>query len=302
MDVMPSLPTAAVDLYLRLTRANAAFVTADGARRHVRARALRPRRFGPPRRLRSDVTVTPERHAQWPVYRIEPRATDAVGCVVYVHGGGWVNEIALQHWQLAARLAADASTTVLVPIYPLIPFGTSAPTVAVVAEIITDRMQRGPVCVAGDSAGGQIALSTALRLRDESVTLPATVLISPALDLTLSNPRIPEVQPTDPWLGVPGGHVLSRLWAGDDDLTDPVVSPLFGDFSALGPLTVFSGTRDILNPDAQLLVDRARAAGTDATFHEVAGQLHAYPLLPTSAGAAARSIIVETLRHALRGG
>lgn len=300
MDVMPPLPLGAVELYLRTTRANRPFVTAEGARRHARRRARRPVHYAPPRLLRRDVTVHAERGMQRPAYTVRPARRTPTGTVVYLHGGAWVNEITLQHWQLAAQIAAEAATEVVVPIYPLVPFGTSAPTVAKVAEIVTARLARGPVCLAGDSAGGQIALSTALRLRDGGRVLPATVLISPALDLTLSNPRIPEVQPSDPWLGVPGGRVFSRLWAGDDDLTDPVVSPLFGDLADLGPLTVFSGTRDILNPDAHLLVGKARDAGTDVTFHESAGDLHDYPLLPTRSGAAARQLIVGTLRHAVR--
>jgi acetyl esterase/lipase len=120
------------------------------------------------------------------------------------------------------------------------------------------------------------------------------------VDLTFTNPRIPEVQPTDPWLAVPGGQALARLWSGDRELTDPVVSPLFGDFTDLGPLTVLSGTRDILNPDARLLVAKAEASGVDVHYTEVAGQLHVYPLLPTSVGASARRDIVTSLAAGLR--
>jgi acetyl esterase/lipase len=170
-----------------------------------------------------------------------------------------------------------------------------------VAEIArANRAAYGPVALAGDSAGGQIALSTALALRDEGVILPTTLLISPALDLTFSNPRIPEVQPSDPWLGVPGGLVFAEVWSGERDLTDPVVSPLFGTFEGLGRLNVYSGTHDILNPDARLLVANAESAGVEVRFTEVAGQLHVYPLLPTALGASARRDIVSVIRTALR--
>ena len=297
---MPTLPSGAVEMYLRLTRANVPYVSADGARRRVRSRALRPRSYGPPRRMRPDVTVTAGRHGGWPLYTVVPARGAVAGTVVYLHGGGWVNEIASQHWHLAAQIAAEADTAVVVPIYPLVPFGTSSTTVAVVADLVAESSTRGPVCLAGDSAGGQIVLSTALHLRDEGVTVPATVLISPALDLTLSNPEIPRVQPSDPWLGVDGGRVLGELWSGDVDLVDPIVSPLFGDFTGLGPLTVFSGTRDILNPDAHLLVDRAQSAGVEVTFRELEGELHVYPILPTKTGAAARASIIDTVRRAVR--
>ncbi|MDF2443616.1 MAG: hypothetical protein JWR01_1819, partial [Subtercola sp.] len=115
------------------------------------------------------------------------------------------------------------------------------------------------------------------------------------------NPRIPEVQPTDPWLATPGGKVLAELWRGDRDLLDPVVSPLAGDLAGLGPITMFSGTRDVLNPDAHLLVEKAAAAGVELDFHEGEGQVHVYPLLPTEVGRLARADIVRTLHRALSG-
>lgn len=217
----------------------------------------------------------------------------APGCVVYAHGGAWVNEIAPQHWTLAAQIAAECTTTVVVPIYPLVPFGTAQGCVETFVDLVLElrRVHDDDVRLAGDSAGGQIALSTALELRDRhGLTLPLTVLISPAVDLTWSHPGIPLVQPKDPWLGVPGGRVFSELWRGDVPVTDQRVSPIFSDLTDLGPLVVFSGTHDILNPDANRLVDMARAAGVDVEFHEGDGQLHVYPCSrrgPVSSPAAA---------------
>lgn len=145
-----------------------------------------------------------------------------------------------------------------------------------------------------------MVLSAALALRDEGVRLPVTVLVSPALDLTWSNPRIPVVQPTDPWLATPGGRVLADAWRGDLPLTDPAVSPLYGDLAGLGPLVVFTGTRDVLNPDAHLLVEKARAAGVEAELHEEPGQLHVYPMLPTPAGRRGAQLLVGRVSRALR--
>jgi acetyl esterase/lipase len=59
---------------------------------------------------------------------------------------------------------------------------------------------------------------------------------------------------------------------------------------------VFSGTRDIVNPDARRLADRAAAAGVDAEYHEQPGLVHVYPLTPTPEGRAARAVIVERPR------
>ncbi|QHC56884.1 alpha/beta hydrolase fold domain-containing protein [Rathayibacter tanaceti] len=293
------VPDALVPLALRLARANRTFVTAEGARRRIRARALRPASYGPPPRLRSGVRVDAEQVDGWPVYTLLPRG-EVRGGLVYVHGGGWVNEIVPPHWWLAARIADEAALAVTLPIYPLIPFGTALEARDGVRALVLRSLDRhGPTRLGGDSAGGQIALSTALALRDDGVVLPRTTLISPALDLSWSNPRIPEVQPSDPWLGTRGGRVLADRWRGSLDLLDPVVSPLFGDLAGLGPLTVFTGTRDVLNPDAHLLAERAAVAGVPFELHEAVGQVHVYPFVPTRTGRAAQDDLVEGLRAAV---
>ena len=298
---MVTLPSGLVPLILRATRRNKTYISAEGAQTRVSERSLNPASFGPPKNLRSDVHIGVQHDDGWPVYTLTPTTSTPAGNVVYLHGGGWVNEIVSQHWRLAAQIAVEAFTVVTVPIYPLIPFGTAEDVMnRVVAIAEANRAAHGQVVLAGDSAGAQIALSAAMALRDNGVTLPATVLISPAVDLTFTNPRIPEVQPSDPWLAVPGGQVLGELWSGSRELTDPVVSPLFGSFEGLGPLTVYSGTHDILNPDARLLVAKAEAAGVTVDYTEQAGQLHDYPLLPTAVGASTRRDIASGIATALR--
>jgi acetyl esterase/lipase len=296
-----SVSSRLVSGYVRVTRMNRPYITAEGARRHLRERTLRPQPYGPPRRLRADVTVSVRRRYGWPVYGLAPKDRPPRGCVVYAHGGGWVNEIVSQHWRLAAQIAAEAGTTVLLPIYPLIPYGTAGEVVGRVADLaLAGRDEHGAVCLAGDSAGGQIALSAAVSLRDEhEVMLPRTVLISPALDLTFANPDIDAVQPSDPWLGRDGGRVFAEHWRGDLPITDPLVSPLNADPRGLGPVTMFCGTRDILHPDARLLAGKAAEAGVDLEFLEAPGLVHVYPLTPTAEGRAARAVIVDRLRTAL---
>ena len=208
-------------------------------------------------------------------------------------------EIQAPHWRQAAQIAVECKTTVIVPIYPLAPLGTAAEAVdgftrsAIEAEA---EERFGPARLIGDSAGGQIALSTALELRDKhSLTLPMTVLNSPALDLALSNPDIPRVEKLDPWLHTGGITVFAEAWREELSLEDPRVSPFFGDLHGLGPLCVLSGTHDILNPDARLLVERARTAGVYVTFHEQEGGLHTYSFMPTASGKKGNSAIIRAL-------
>lgn len=298
-----TIPDRLVHPILRALRFNQIFVDADKATRHVFALAKRPLSYAPPKALRSDVRLEPSRRGAWPVYRVTPREGTPQGCVVYAHGGGWVNEIHAMHWRLIAKIAAESNTTVIVPIYPVIPFGTAEEVVGEFVEIVREAGEEyATVKLAGDSAGGQIALSTALELRDRhGITLPVTLLIAPALDLTWSNPEIPSVQPRDPWLGVPGASVFSEFWRGDLPATDQRVSPLSGDLTGLGRLVILVGTDDILMPDARLLTKKAREAGVAFDYYEGADQVHVYPMAPTAAGREARQVIIDNL-SSLRSG
>ncbi|MGU3649835.1 alpha/beta hydrolase fold domain-containing protein [Mycolicibacterium sp. A43C] len=291
------IPDAVVPALLRLTQANKSFRTAEGARQAIQNQALRPADYNPPKKLRTDVDISVRGHAGYPVYTVTPKRIIPTAGVVYIHGGAWLYEIRSQHWALIAQIAAEAGVAVTVPIYPLLPWGDARVVNELVVQLFSDLVDRyGDVRLAGDSAGGQIALSAAQVLRDRGVDDVRTVLISPVLDLSLSNPGIPAVLPRDPWLGVDGLRVLAEMWAAGLPVDDPRVSPLVGDMRGLGPMMVLSGTRDILNPDAHLLEDKGRAAGVTVTFIEKDDGVHVFPLVPSRTGADARRRIVAALR------
>jgi acetyl esterase/lipase len=282
---------------LRLAGRGRAYVSAETARAHIEQRALHRQLFGPPARLRPRVNVALRTRSGWPIYTLTPQKKPAERSVIYLHGGGWVNEIASQHWKLAAQIAGEGRAEVIVPIFPLVPFATAADVVPAIAALAAEHISADrSLCLVGDSAGGQIALSAALLLRDEhDVVIPRTVLISPVVDLSLANPLIESVESTDPWLGREALLVFADRWRGEWPVDDPRVSPLAGDLTGLGPLTVFSGTRDMLNPDARLLAEKAGAAGVDVDYHEQPELLHVYPLMPTPEGRRARALIVDRL-------
>lgn len=186
----------------------------------------------------------------------------------------------------------------VVPIYPLVPRGTASEVVTSVTAITkaeTDLMGAQAVSIAGDSAGGNIALAAAIQLRDERVRLRRTVLIHPAVDLTVENAEIAMVERIDPLLRTVALRPIFEQWRGDLDLQDPRVSPLRGEMSGLGPLTVFSGTHDKTNPDTRLLVSKARGADVEVEYYEGEGLIHASPALPMREGRAARRLIVNAL-------
>jgi acetyl esterase/lipase len=92
-----------------------------------------------------------------------------------------------------------------------------------------------------------------------------------------------------------GTAVNGRLYAGELDSTDPLVSPLYADLTGLAPIVMFSGTHDIHNPEARDFAARARDAGIPLDYHEEPGGQHVYPLLPTAEGASARALITALI-------
>ena len=212
-----------------------------------------------------------------PVWTLEP-PNPSGKYVVGIHGGAYVVESSLFEWIGYASWARDTGATVIMPIYPLAPQGTAGTVVPVIAHLISyeiDQQGAENVSVAGGSAGGGIALTAVQELVRRGDPVPShMVLLSPALDLTFSNPAIPFVD--DPILT---DTTLRRgqQWAGDLALYDPLVSPLYGSLAGLPPTAIYSGNLDLLSPDVLVLQDKALATpGSDFTFILRNGELHGW--------------------------
>ncbi len=289
---------------MALRRRKRLWTDPDAVLENVESLRLRPAEHAPPLWLRRQAHVRTDLVAGWPVYTVTPAWPVGLGghratTVVYLHGGAWIHEISSIHWSTIGRLLRRSGASFVVPIYPVAPRGTAAGVIPDLLALIRSTIEAcrpGKVMLLGDSAGGSLALVAAQLLRDIDPAEPTrTVLLSPALDLTFSHPEIPVIQMRDPFLAATGLRVAARLWAGDLPLDHPLVSPLSGDLSGLARIVIFSGTDDLLNPDARALVSAARTAGVDVDYHELPGGQHVYPLLPTPEGRLARSVIAEVL-------
>lgn len=282
------MPTA-----MRLKGANKNYLSREHVRQHLQELAVRPRPVNPPKRLRKNISVSADYDRGWRVYTVTPTRAPTRGTVVYLHGGGWMHEAAVTHWKWVQRVADEASVTVVMPAYPLAHEGGTAETVVPRIAEMCQEVEK-PLILMGDSAGGSIAMSVSLLLVQREAPAALNVLISPPLDLRLTNPDIDVVQPDDPWLVKKGQLEVAEMWIGEH-YEDPVLNPFFGNLEGLGRLLVFSGTRDILNPDTRLFIDKVRTAGVEVEYYEQQGHLHVYPLLPTPEGRKARAAIIEAV-------
>ncbi|MDT0201071.1 alpha/beta hydrolase fold domain-containing protein [Nocardioides sp. AE5] len=255
----------------------------------------------PPRRLLRRHPVTSRRVAGHDVHTVEPAAgirSDAI--VLYLHGGSYINQVIKQHWDLIADIADATGCAVEVPIYPLAPSATLPQMLDFLLEVV-DTLPATKIRVAGDSAGGGLALLLAQRLRDRGTSpVESVVVMAPWLDLAMDNPGIDAVEAIDPWLARPAMRPIAAAVAGDVPVDDPRVSPVRGDLAGLPPITVHVGTRDITLPDCRLLVERVHAAGGAAELVESPGSPHVHPMLPTPEGRAARASLLSTLAAGAR--
>ncbi|CDM75608.1 PE-PGRS family protein [Mycobacterium marinum E11] len=202
--------------------------------------------------------------------------------VVAIHGGAFIFPPSFLHWINYSVMAHQTGATVQVPIYPLLQEGGTAGTVVpAMAGLISNQiMQHGAanVSVIGDSAGGNLALSAVEYMASQGSQVPSSmVLLSPWLDLGMTNPNIAFVQ--DPLLPFGPAQQIGKAWAGNLAVTDPMVSPLYGSLSGLPPTYVYAGSQEILAPDVLVLQQEAAAIGAPFNFVLAHGQIHDWVLL-----------------------
>ncbi len=218
----------------------------------------------------------------FPAYVLTPRGTAPVRTVVYLHGGGFVSPMDGAHVRYAGRLAEALRARVVLPDYPLAPQRTWRDSHEALADLVARWAEESPVVLAGDSAGGGLALAVALTLRDRGGARPGHLLLhSPWVDLTTSTPETEEFSLHDSWLFLSKLTAYASWWAGSpEDLARPEVSPALADLSGLPPALMFCGTRDTLAPGCRLLAQRGAEAGWDLTYVEEPDLIHVYPILP----------------------
>ena len=288
---MASWQTHAVCVYLRATRKKRYRTAEAGLRSMADGIPAAPL----PDVLRDRASVAPLAGGEVVTVRPAAGAPTGAGALVYLHGGAFVNGIQPQHWSLIGHLADTTHREVHVARYPLAPAHDVTHTEAFLAALHERLAPAGPLHVLGDSAGGTLTLVLAQAHAGDG-TVAGLTLIAPWLDLSMTNPAADLVEPHDPWLTRAGMRPIAAHWVAGRELTDPTVSPLYGELTRLPSTLVLVGSRDICRPDCDLLVELAPASA-DLTLHVEDGSPHDYPLLPTPEGRRARTAITE---HVLR--
>lgn len=216
--------------------------------------------------------------AEW----IVPAADAANGVLLYLHGGAWTIGWNQAHRWLVGYLVKATGRRALAVDYrvaPEYPFPAALEDCRTAYHwLLNSGILPEQVIIAGDSAGGNLALSTMLSLRDGGEQLPAAaVLLSPATDLAGMSEQ-GAVQ-TDVGLPLAWAKEQLRLYLGDSDPRQPLVSPYYADLTGLPALLIQVGGDENLLDDVQRFAPRARAAGVDVTLQVWPGMWHVWQIL-----------------------
>jgi epsilon-lactone hydrolase len=232
-----------------------------------------------------DVRVTDVTADGVPAHWLAAPEADAGRVLLFLHGGGFQLGSIRSDGELAARTGRAGGMRVLFPEYRLAPEHTFPAAIDDVLAawrwLRTDQGLGGrSLAVVGASAGGGLAVSLLVALRDAGEELPAAaVLMSPTVDLTSSGASMTERVDQDPF----STPAMLRKFAADylagADPRTPLASPLFASLAGLPPLLIQAGTADLLFSDSQRLASAAAEAGVDVTLETGEGLPHVYPIL-----------------------
>lgn len=203
----------------------------------------------------------------------------------FLHGGAYAVEVLPSHWGLIKYLVTKTSFKLSFIDYPLVPehsYKESHEMVFQAYDRLVENYPNDEFYFVGDSAGGGFCLSFAQTLRNIHFKKrpQKLVLLSPWVDISLSNPEIRGLEKKD--LLLDPKHLLSCsiLFAGGLDLKNPIVSPLYGDMDNLKHIAVFVGTHEILLADCRELKRKIEKSNTDIFYKEYDEMQHDWMIFP----------------------
>jgi monoterpene epsilon-lactone hydrolase len=204
--------------------------------------------------------------------------------VLYLHGGGYYFCSPQTHRSIVFALARRSGARLFSLDYRLAPehpFPAALDdALAAYRRLLVDGVAAHAIVIAGDSAGGGLALATLLALRDAGDPLPAGgVLFSPWTDLAASGASIVTNDGRDPmFFGAAIGRA-AKIYLGDADPLNPLASPVYGRFEGLPPLCIQVGDTEVLLDDSTRVAERAQAAGVSVDLEVWPAMPHAFQML-----------------------
>jgi epsilon-lactone hydrolase len=199
------------------------------------------------------------------------------------HGGGYVGGSMFTHRKMFAHLAKAIGVRALSVDYTLLPQGVFPRPViegaAAYQWLLDQGIPAGRIAFAGDSAGGQLAITVQLRARAQGLPLPAAaMLISPWTDLETAGGSLDSNAGSDAIFTKEWIAAMAAGFLNGHDPRDPAAGPLHADLGGFGPLYIQVGDQELLLDDSRLLAMHAQQAGVDVQVDEFPGQQHSFQM------------------------
>lgn len=255
---------------------------ADEFRTQIAARDL-PRDAPMPNGFEDKFRVERWEAAGYPVVTLHPKSGRAGWHMLYFHGGGFVLPMFKEHWPLVEAMVERCGVSVSVPLYPVVPEHSREEQDALADAAfakIAEEHDPAKIILNGDSAGGHMVLSLALRLAKGEGPKPAKLaLFAPWLDLAMQDPGMEAVEEHDIMLRIGTLRACGEMLAGEGDPASAAFSPLRAseeDLARLPPTRIWTGRHDLFIVDSRSFVMRLRGAGVDAKLFEYGGAPHVF--------------------------
>jgi acetyl esterase/lipase len=217
------------------------------------------------------------------IWSISPKHDESDVLILYLHGGAYMGNISKQHWDFIEQLISKTNAAMVVPDYPLAPEANCSETYEFIDVLYASLLNDYPakrIIFMGDSSGGGLAFGFAQQLRNGQKKQPEQIIIfSPWLDISMNNPSIALIEKEDKMLSIAGLKNAGLKYAGNLDLKDYRVSPIYGDLSGMCRLSLFTGTNDILNADAQKCRQLMKEQNISFNFFEYPKMFHDWVII-----------------------
>lgn len=204
--------------------------------------------------------------------------------VLYFPGGAFISGPGKHHWDTLEYLSRQAQQTIWMCNYPKAPesnIETIAANVYAVYQHALQSYAASDIILMGDSAGATLCITLIQRLIDQAEQVPSKlILLSPVVDATLPDPRVVDLDKTDPMLAVRGVQSAKRMASTDGNLAHPLLSPITRGFANFPPTTLFAGENDINFPDQERMASQLKAHHIRHRTIIGQGMPHIWPLLP----------------------
>jgi monoterpene epsilon-lactone hydrolase len=233
------------------------------------------------------------------VFTLKPKNKKPVKHILYLHGGAYVQRFVRFHWKFLAELVNKGNCSVTAPDYPLAPeytYKDSFEMALILYQQLLATTRSEDMIIMGDSSGGGFALALAQKIREEQLDQPGFILLlSPWLDITLTNPCIPDMESADPFLEKHSLQRAGKLYAGDTNPDHYLLSPINGSLEGLGNITVFAGSKEILVADTRKLYSLAESKGIAVNYYEYPDMVHAWMFLNFPESLKAKEQIIDLI-------